>query len=71
MQRYEYKFVRLEQKKNWLVGEMPSKSALTKYAEQVAKHAKQGWRLVQIFTPPMGPHGLASYYELILERPVE
>ncbi|MCK6484078.1 MAG: DUF4177 domain-containing protein [Phycisphaerae bacterium] len=50
---------------------MPSKSALTKYAEQVAKHAKQGWRLVQIFTPPMGPHGLATYYELILERPVE
>lgn len=69
MQRYEYKFVRLDQQKDWL-GVRPSKSAYEAYPEAVEQYAKEGWRLVQIFAPGTGVAGQPPYYELILERPV-
>jgi hypothetical protein len=69
MQRFEYKFVRLEQDNDWLTGVRPSKSALTGYQALVHQHPSEGWRLVQIFAPPIGTAGLAPYLELILERP--
>ena len=63
MQRYEYKFVRIGE------GFMTArKEARRTYQEVVQKHARDGWRLVQIFAPGIGGYGAAKYYELILER---
>ncbi len=64
-QRYEYKFVRMGE--GW-VG--VKKSAQKEYQDVVKHHARQGWRLVQIFAPSIGGYGMSKYYELILERPV-
>jgi hypothetical protein len=65
MSRFEYKFVRLGE------GFMGvRKEGREGYQEEVMKHAREGWRLVQIFAPGTGAHGGAKYYELILERPV-
>jgi hypothetical protein len=70
--QYEYQFVRLEQVKNLLTGmPVPSEKARQEYQELVHEQARQGWRLVQIFAPGTSVHGLASYFELIFERPVE
>jgi hypothetical protein len=63
--KYEYKFVRLEQSHFWGTG--PSKEALATYQEVVRDQAQDGWRLVQIFAPGVGPRGAADYFELILE----
>jgi hypothetical protein len=60
---YEYKFVRLGE--GW-VG--VRKVARDTYQEVVEQHARDGWRLVQIFAPGIGPYGAAKFYELILER---
>jgi len=70
--RYEYEFVRLEQAKNWF-NQMPtpSQEARDEYQEVVHKYARQGWRLVQIFAPGISIEGIAAYFELIFERPVE
>jgi len=65
MSRYEYKFVRLGE------GFMGvRKQGREGYQDEVQKHARDGWRLVQIFAPGTGAHGGAKYYELVLERPV-
>ncbi len=58
-QNYEYKFVRLE------------KRAGRDYKQTVEDHARDGWRLVQIFAPGAG--GLwasPQYVEVIFERVV-
>jgi hypothetical protein len=61
---YEYKFVRLGE------GYMGvRKEARQTYQEVVQQHARDGWRLVQIFAPGIGGHGAAKYYEAIFERP--
>ena len=60
---YEYKFVRLGE--GWL---QVRKSGRTGYQQAVHEHARDGWRLVQIFAPGIGGYGAAKYYELILER---
>ena len=65
-QRYEYKFVRLGE--GWLSAR---REAGASYQEQIHLHAREGWRLVQVFAPGIGAYGAAKYYELILERPVE
>lgn len=68
---FEYKFVRLEQTAAWLTGTgVPSAAARESYQETVHEHARQGWRLVQIFAPGLGAYGMAAYFELIFERPV-
>lgn len=64
-QRYEYKFVRMGE--GWMG---VRKSAKMEYQDLVKDHARQGWRLVQIFAPSIGGYGMSKYYELILERPV-
>ena len=65
-QRYEYKFVRLGE--GWAAVRRAGKK---KYQEVVDEHARDGWRLVQIFAPGTGVYGAAKYFELILEREVE
>ena len=70
MQTFEYEFVRLEQSHTWLTGAgVPSSEARESYQQIVHDRAKQGWRLVQIFARGLSAHGLATYFELIFERP--
>jgi hypothetical protein len=63
--KYEYKFVRLGE--GWM---SVRKSAKNDYQQVVREHAKQGWRLVQVFAPGIGAYGAAKYYELIFEKEV-
>ncbi len=63
--RYEYKFVRLGE--GWTAAKSEARDH---YQEQIHLHAREGWRLVQIFAPGVGVYGAAKYYELILEREV-
>jgi len=65
-QRYEYKFVRMGE--GWLG---VKKSGMQEYQQAVDQYARDGWRLVQIFTPGTGAYGMAKYLELVLERPIE
>jgi hypothetical protein len=64
--RFEYKFVRLGE--GWLG---LRKEAKETYQSVVQDHAREGWRLVQIFSPGLGAYGCAKFYELIFERPVQ
>jgi len=64
---YEYKFVRLgEYRFSGLFG--PQDGARAGYQDVVREHARDGWRLVQIFAPGVAAFGAARYYELIFER---
>ncbi len=65
MPKYEYKFVRLGE--GWFY---VKNEAEHDYKEEIARHASDGWRLVQIFAPGTGTSGSAKYYELVLEREV-
>ena len=38
------------------------------YHAIIEEHARLGWRLVQIFAPPLGSYGTAKFYELIFEK---
>jgi hypothetical protein len=62
---YEYKFVRLGE--GWFG---VKKAAQAEYQQEIHRHARDGWRLVQIFAPGTGGYGMARYYEMIFERPV-
>jgi len=64
--RYEYKFIRLGE--GWMGARREAREC---YQEQIHQHAREGWRLVQIFAPSIGAYGAAKYYELILEREVQ
>jgi hypothetical protein len=64
-QRYEYKFVRLGE--GWLGAK---REAQAQYQEQIHQHAREGWRLVQVFAPGVGAYGAAKYFELIFEQEV-
>ncbi|MCB9767617.1 MAG: DUF4177 domain-containing protein [Candidatus Omnitrophica bacterium] len=64
-QKFEYKFVRLGE--GWMGAR---KSATQEYQRTIEEHARQGWRLVQIFAPGLGVYGSAKFYELIFEREV-
>ncbi len=63
VKRYEYKFVRLGE--GWLSVKGDAKQS---YQDAIQKHARDGWRLVQVFAPGTGGYGAAKYFELILER---
>ena len=65
MARYEYKFIRLGE--GWLG---VRRGARESYQEVIEKHAREGWRLVQVFAPGTGAYGTAKYFELILERQI-
>lgn len=59
---YEYKFVKIDMKGFF---ELKPKQD---YHVIIEEHAKEGWRLVQVLTPPIGPQGSATYFELIFEK---
>jgi hypothetical protein len=58
---YEYKFVRL--RLGFFSGR-PSQD----YRHVIEDHARQGWRLVQVFAPGTGVYGSSKFFELIFER---
>jgi len=60
---YEYRFVRLGE--GWFAAR---KAAEHSYHRVIEDHAREGWRLVQVFAPGSGAYGAAKYYEVILER---
>jgi hypothetical protein len=64
---YEYKFVRLGEYRGsaWFGVSDKARSA---YEDVVHEHARDGWRLVQIFAPGVAAFGAAKYYELVFER---
>ena len=63
----EYRFVRIgENRLSGLLG--PQTKARKRYEEIVHEHARDGWRLIQIFAPGVAAFGAAKYYELIFER---
>lgn len=64
-QRYEYKFVRMGESWWGVKGE-----AKHGYQDEIHRHAKEGWRLVQIFAPGVATQGWAKFYELVFERQV-
>jgi hypothetical protein len=64
---YEYKFVRVD-----LQGIFTRKPKAD-HQRLVEEYAKEGWRLVQIFSPAVSARGggIPDYFELIFERKVE
>ena len=64
---FEYKFVRLGEYRGSAFFGVQDK-ARNAYEEVVHDHARDGWRLVQIFAPGVAAFGAAKYYELIFER---
>ena len=64
---FEYKFVRLGEYSGSALFGVHDKARNT-YEEVVHEHARDGWRLVQIFAPGVAAFGAARYYELIFER---
>jgi len=62
-QRYEYKFVRLGE--GWIAARREAKRD---YQRVIQEHAREGWRLVQVFAPGIGGYGAAKYFEAIFER---
>lgn len=60
---YEYTFVKVDLTK-WTVNSKPKED----YHEIVHEHARQGWKLLQIFSPPTMSFGTAPFFELIFER---
>ena len=67
MKTYEYKFVRLGEYRGSALFGVKDK-ARKGYEDVVRQHARDGWRLVQIFAPGVAAFGAAKYYELIFER---
>lgn len=61
--RYEYKFIRLGE--GWF---RLKKAAREQYKDVVREHAKDGWRLVQLFAPSLGWYGESTYIDVVLER---
>jgi hypothetical protein len=68
-QRYEYEFVRLGESRSSALFGVQDKARKT-YEDAVREHAREGWRLVQIFAPGVAAFGAAKYYELIFEREI-
>ncbi len=67
-QKYEYRFERVDE--GWMLG-VGSVKGQAEYRRVVRKHARDGWRLVQVFAPSFGSFGAAKYIELIFERELE
>ncbi len=67
MSEFEYKFVRIGESRLSAVFGVQDRARKT-YETVIQEHARDGWRLVQIFAPGVAAFGAAKYYELILER---
>jgi hypothetical protein len=63
---YEYKFVKVDLKGFWIATKKPEAD----HHKLIRDHAKQGWRLVQIFAPAVSVvgGGIPEYFELIFEK---
>ena len=64
---FEYEFVRLGEGRTSAFFGVQDKVPKS-YESVVHEHARDGWRLVQIFAPGVAAFGAAKYYELIFER---
>ncbi len=64
---FEYKFVRLGEYRGSALFGVRDRDRDT-YEQVVHEHARDGWRLVQIFAPGTAAFGAARYYDLIFER---
>jgi len=64
---YEYKFYKID------IGGFPEKKPEENYREIIREHAKNGWRLVQVFSPTVGviSGGTSTYFDLIFEKEVQ
>jgi hypothetical protein len=62
---YEYKFVKIEVKYKPFAAQQ---IITPDYHQVIREHAGEGWRLVQVFAPPLRGYGLAAFVELIFER---
>jgi len=40
------------------------------YQTMVNEHAREGWRLMQVLTPPTAGYGTIGYYEFVFERQI-
>lgn len=63
---YTYKFVKVK-----LGNRIFTTSPKQDYKKIIEEHAKDGWRLVQIFDPAISTYGAAAYFELIFEKKAE
>lgn len=66
-QTYEYKFVRIGEYAGSALFGVRDRDRQG-YENIVQEHARDGWRLVQIFAPGIAAFGAAKYFELIFER---
>ena len=66
---YEYKFHRIKTLGAFLFEKKPESN----YYEIIREHAKNGWRLVQIFAPTVSviDGGTSNYFELIFEKEIK
>ncbi len=64
---YEYRFVRLGEYRGSALFGVGGKGR-SDYENIVHEHARDGWRLVQIFAPGVAAFGPAKYYELIFDQ---
>lgn len=58
---YEYKFITIELS-SW------TRKPKEDYHRVIEEYARSGWRLVQIFAPPISGYGAAKAFELIFEK---
>ncbi|MCP1146027.1 DUF4177 domain-containing protein [Lysinibacillus endophyticus] len=61
---YEHKFVKIDLTN---FGKKPKED----YHEIVVEHEKQGWELVQIFSPSVAAYGMSAFFELIFKRKID
>ena len=59
---YEYEIIRIEKK-----GVLNPKLE-EDYREIIKNKAREGWRLVQIFSPPLEGYGTIKFVDIIFER---
>lgn len=63
-QQYEYEFERVKILKGFILTRFTDA-----YKPVIERRAQEGWRLVQIFAPSVGPYGSTPFAELVFERP--
>lgn len=68
MNTYEYKFVKIEATAH--VFNFKNVKPKEDYHHIIEQQSRDGWRLVQIFAPPVKGYGLVDFYELIFEREI-
>ena len=62
---YEYKFVKIDVDYKAFAAKVKIRED---YHQIIEEQAQEGWRLLQIFAPPVLGPGQANFFELIFER---